>query len=59
MAEQHNHLRERTGDVSTSREDDEDDTTLEQDPSHRFSRYNQTVGAGRFKRVWQSDSQIQ
>ena len=51
MASEHNNLRERRGEASTSRDDDEDDTTLEQDPSHRFSRYNQRVGSGRFKRV--------
>ena len=52
MASEHNNLRELGGKPSTSRDDDEDDTTLEQDPSHRFSRYHQTVGSGRFKRVY-------
>ena len=33
-------------------DDEDDDMALEQDPSHRFSRYQQKVGSGRFKRVY-------
>ena len=35
-----------------SNDDDDDDMALEMDPSHRFSRYHQKVGSGRFKRVY-------
>ena len=35
-----------------SNDDDDDDMALEMDSSHRFSRYHQKVGSGRFKRVY-------
>ena len=41
-----------SGEASTSREEDDDDMALEQDPSGRFSRYAQKVGSGRFKIVY-------
>ena len=45
--------RDRSAGMPENHNDDEDDDmALEQDPSHRFSRYQQKVGSGRFKRVY-------
>jgi WNK lysine deficient protein kinase len=53
MADGQDSFRDRgPGQPSTSRDDDEDDVALEQDPSRRFSRYATKVGSGRFKRVY-------
>lgn len=52
MGEGHGEYREYAGMPENHDDDDEDDMALEQDPSHRFSRYQQKVGSGRFKRVY-------
>lgn len=53
MADGQDSFRDRgPGQPSTSRDDDDDDVALEQDPSRRFSRYATKVGSGRFKRVY-------
>ena len=53
MGEAHGDFRDRSANMpENDNDDDEDDMALEQDPSHRFSRYQQKVGSGRFKRVY-------
>lgn len=53
MGEAHGDYRDRSASMPEINDDDEDDDmALEQDPSHRFSRYQQKVGSGRFKRVY-------
>ena len=53
MGEAQGDHRDRSASMPENHDDDEDDDmALEQDPSHRFSRYQQKVGSGRFKRVY-------